>query len=290
MDQLIAETVKGLSETLTQPSLMNLDVADLKAVVAQGGLAVMLWGEAKLADGPEAVVREALNHPLLDADHAGATGALVHITGGPDMTLEFAHQVATAVTSSLGPEAAVKWGARILPQFEGRARVMAIMTGIRAIRPAPPPVAALPGPEPVTVPDVVPEPETFTPQEEPLPDLPIELPAVPVAAVAEDIAEPEPELPDIELPPAPLDFAAVPGMPEAPAPDPAGDAAHAALAVPELAAPTLEDFVPMPHAQAETLTVTVARSAGPTYELPPKAMAAAPAPGPAQAYGIDFLS
>jgi cell division protein FtsZ len=130
MDQLIAETVKGISETITQPSLINLDYADVKAIMGEGGVAVMLWGEAKTSDGASAVVSEALNHPLLDVDYRGATGALIHITGGPDLTLKHAEEVAEGLTYELDSHANVIWGARVLPTFEGRCRVMAIMTGI----------------------------------------------------------------------------------------------------------------------------------------------------------------
>ncbi len=130
MDQLIAETVKGISETITQPSLINLDYADVKAIMGEGGVAVMLWGEAKTADGANAVVNEALNHPLLDVDYRGATGALVHITGGPDLTLKHAEEVAESLTYELDAHANVIWGARVIPEFEGRIRVMTVMTGI----------------------------------------------------------------------------------------------------------------------------------------------------------------
>ncbi|MHB8634049.1 MAG: cell division protein FtsZ [Thermoplasmatota archaeon] len=133
MDQLISETVKGISETITQPSLINLDYADVKAIMGEGGVAVMLWGESKVSDGANAVVSEALNHPLLDVDYRGATGALVHITGGPDLTLKHAEEVAEGLTYELDSHANVIWGARVLPQFEGKCRVMAIMTGISSV-------------------------------------------------------------------------------------------------------------------------------------------------------------
>jgi cell division protein FtsZ len=132
MDQLIAETVKGISETITQPSLINLDYADVKATMGHGGVAVMLYGEAKNADGPAALVNATMNHPLLDVDYRGATGALVHITGGPDLTLKHAEEVAEGLTYELDSHANVIWGARVNPDFEGRCRVMAIMTGIQS--------------------------------------------------------------------------------------------------------------------------------------------------------------
>ncbi len=132
MDQLISETVKGISETITQPSLINLDYADVRAIMNCGGVAVMLVGEAKSQDKADNVVRAALNHPLLDVDYRGATGALVHITGGPDMTLKEADEIAEALTYELDPHANVIWGARVKKDYEGKVRVMAIMTGIQS--------------------------------------------------------------------------------------------------------------------------------------------------------------
>ncbi len=132
MDQLIAETVKGISETITQPSLINLDFADIKTVMSCGGVAVMLVGETKGQDKSDDVVRAALNHPLLDVDYRGAAGALIHITGGPDLTLSEAENIAQQITYELDPRANVIWGSRINPDFEGRARVMAIMTGVQS--------------------------------------------------------------------------------------------------------------------------------------------------------------
>ncbi len=132
MDQLISETVKGISETITQPSLINLDYADVKTIMSCGGVAVMLVGETKSQDKSNDVVKSALNHPLLDVDYRGATGSLIHITGGPDLTLKEAEEVAEALTYELDPHANVIWGARIDPTYEGKVRVMAIMTGVQS--------------------------------------------------------------------------------------------------------------------------------------------------------------
>jgi cell division protein FtsZ len=132
MDQLISETVKGISETITRPSLINLDFADVKAIMNAGGVAVMLVGETKSQDKSENVVRTALNHPLLDVDYRGATGALVHITGGPDLTLREAENIAESLTYELDSHANVIWGARIQKDYEGKVRVLAIMTGVQS--------------------------------------------------------------------------------------------------------------------------------------------------------------
>ena len=132
MDQLIAETVKGITETITQPSLINLDYADIRAIMGCGGVAVMLVGESKNQDKSSDVVRTALNHPLLDVDYRGATGSLVHITGGPDLSLKEAEEIASSLTYELSPDANVIWGARIKDDYDGKVRVMAIMTGVQS--------------------------------------------------------------------------------------------------------------------------------------------------------------
>jgi cell division protein FtsZ len=132
MDQLISVTVKGIAETITQPSLINLDYADVRAIMKGGGVAAMLVGEAKGQDKAKEVVRQALNHPLLDVDYSGATGCLLHITGGPDMSLKDAEQIAESLTYELDPHANVIWGARVSSEYEDKIRVLAIMTGVNS--------------------------------------------------------------------------------------------------------------------------------------------------------------
>ena len=128
MDQLIAEIVKGITETITLPSLINLDFADVRTIMEDGGVTMMLYGESDR--GAEEVVHEAMNHPLLDIDVAGATGALIHVTGGPYMTLEQASQVVDLMTSRIAPDANVIWGARQDPGFGDTIKVMSIITGV----------------------------------------------------------------------------------------------------------------------------------------------------------------
>ena len=128
MDQLVAEIVKGIVETITLPSLINLDFADIRAIMANGGVTMMLYGESDR--GPEEVVHEALNHPLLDVDITGATGVLIHVTGGPYMTLESANQVVDLLTAKVSENANVIWGARQDAGFGDTIKVMAIITGV----------------------------------------------------------------------------------------------------------------------------------------------------------------
>jgi cell division protein FtsZ len=130
MDQLIGETVKGISETITEPSLINIDYADVRAIMSKGGVAVMLVGESKQQNKAESVVRECLSNPMLDIDYRGATGSLIHITGGSDLTLTDAEEIATSLTYELDPHADVIWGARVRGDMEGKVRILAIMTGV----------------------------------------------------------------------------------------------------------------------------------------------------------------
>jgi len=98
----------------------------------QGGVAVMLVGETQDSNKTQEVVEDAMNHPLLDVDYRGASGGLVHITGGPDLTLKEAEGIADQITERLEASANVMWGARIQENYKGKVRVMAIMTGVQS--------------------------------------------------------------------------------------------------------------------------------------------------------------
>jgi cell division protein FtsZ len=130
MDQLISEIIKGMTEAITQPSLINLDFADLRTIVKQGGISTVLYGENS---DPEAVVREALDNPLLEVDCSGATGALVHISGGSNLTLKKANRVMQAIQEFLDEDANVIFGARVDENLQGNIRLMAVITGIADI-------------------------------------------------------------------------------------------------------------------------------------------------------------
>ncbi len=132
VDQIIAEIVQGICETLTTPSLINLDFADVCTIMRSGGASFMFVGEAKMKSGPEKIVQTALKNPLLDVDYRGATACLLHMTGGPDMTMKEAAAIAGALTQELDPRANVIWGARIRPDFTGKVRIMAIITGVKS--------------------------------------------------------------------------------------------------------------------------------------------------------------
>ena len=130
MDQLIAEITKGIVETIALPSLINLDFADVKTIMNDGGLSSALVGEGNVEDEAEEIVQEVLASPMLDVDWKGASGCLLHITGGSDLSLKKAANVASALTSELDPLANVIWGARVKEGCEGKIGLMSIITGV----------------------------------------------------------------------------------------------------------------------------------------------------------------
>jgi len=131
-DEVIARTVRGITETITQPSLINLDYADIRTVMGGKGLSVIAVGESQSVNKVEEVVEDTLKNALLDVDITGATGCLVHITGGAELTLGEANTVGEMLTDNIDPNAAVIWGSRIDPTFENKIEVIAIFTGVQS--------------------------------------------------------------------------------------------------------------------------------------------------------------
>ncbi|NCN99175.1 cell division protein FtsZ [Candidatus Pacearchaeota archaeon CG10_big_fil_rev_8_21_14_0_10_35_219] len=131
-NELVSTMIKGIVETITLPSLINLDYADVSSIMRNGDVAVIGVGEADSQSRVEEAVRQALTHPLLDVDYRGATGALIHITCGPDFKLDEFSGVGQLVTENLSPEAQVIIGARIDKNFGSKVRVITIMTGVKS--------------------------------------------------------------------------------------------------------------------------------------------------------------
>jgi cell division protein FtsZ len=131
-NELIATMIKGIVETIAIPSLVNLDFADVKAIMRQGGVCTIGVGESDSNARVKESVERALNNPLLDVSYDGATGALIHITGGNDLTLEEVNRIGEMVTTSLDAEAQVIWGARICDDMSGKVRVMTIISGVKS--------------------------------------------------------------------------------------------------------------------------------------------------------------
>ena len=131
-DQVLANMIKGIVETISAPSLINLDFADFKTIVRRGGVAVVGVGDSDAPNRAEEAVRNALRSPLLDVDYAGATGALIHVTGDNQMTIEEANRVGEIVTEMMDDNALVIWGARVNPEQDGRLKVTLVMTGVNS--------------------------------------------------------------------------------------------------------------------------------------------------------------
>ncbi len=131
-NELIATMIKGIVETIALPSLVNLDFADVKTIMKTGGLCVMGIGESNSEKKAEESVYRAMNNPLLDINYKGADGALIHITGGSEMTLEETSKIGELITQNLNPDANVIWGARIDDEMQGKIRVMTIVTGVKS--------------------------------------------------------------------------------------------------------------------------------------------------------------
>ncbi len=132
-NELVSTMVKGIVETITLPSLINLDYADVSAIMKNGGVAVIGIGESdSQSDKVNEAVQQALTHPLLDVDYKGAGGALIHVTCGPDLKLEEFDTIGRNVSENLNQEAQVIIGARINKEFTGRVRVITIMTGVKS--------------------------------------------------------------------------------------------------------------------------------------------------------------
>ncbi len=131
-NELISTMIKGIVETITLPSLINLDYADVSAIMKKGGLAVIGIGESDGQNKVNEAVKQALTHPLLDVDYTDANGALIHVTCGPDLKLEEFDTIGKIVTENISPEAQVIIGARISKDFSGKVRVITIMTGVKS--------------------------------------------------------------------------------------------------------------------------------------------------------------
>jgi len=129
-NELVSVMIKGIVEIISTPSLVNLDFADVKAIMSSGGVATVGMGMSDTNRRVEEAVTEALGNPLLDIDYTGATGALIHITGGEDMTLEEIDTAGQLITKSLHQDANVIWGARVDENYSKRIAVMSIMTGV----------------------------------------------------------------------------------------------------------------------------------------------------------------
>ncbi|MEM3852510.1 MAG: cell division protein FtsZ [Methanomassiliicoccales archaeon] len=134
-DEVLAQCIKGITEIVTKPGLVNIDFADIKTIMGQGGVAMIGMGESC---GPkdervEEALKQALTSPLLgDVDIREARGALIRVVGGSDMTLKEAQRVVEAAAGMMGPSARVIWGCSVEPESDGRIKVLVVITGVKS--------------------------------------------------------------------------------------------------------------------------------------------------------------
>ncbi|MGB2825891.1 MAG: cell division protein FtsZ [Thermoplasmata archaeon] len=136
-DEVLMESIKGLTEIITRPGLVNLDFNDVMTIMKNGGVAMIGMGEAdnksSRKERAEAAVEQALESPLLgDIDISSAGGALIRVVGGPDMTVSEAEKVAELVNDRINPRARIIWGCSVDPNSEGKLKVMVVLTGVKA--------------------------------------------------------------------------------------------------------------------------------------------------------------
>jgi cell division protein FtsZ len=132
-DEVLMRSIRGITEMITKPGLVNLDFNDLKTIMSSGGLAMVGIG---VSDDPDnrakMAVEAALNSPLLDVNVEGAMGALVSVVGGQDMTIADAEKVVEITSAKINPGARIIWGATVDPTLEHEIRVMLVITGVKS--------------------------------------------------------------------------------------------------------------------------------------------------------------
>ena len=131
-DAITCKAITGIADTIMFPSLMNIDFADVKSVMENGGFALISMGEGSGQDRIEHVVRNTMDHPLLDVSYEGAKGALLHIAGGTGLTLGEGIEIGEKISESFDLNADVKIGARLDPSMGSDISVTAIVTGVKS--------------------------------------------------------------------------------------------------------------------------------------------------------------
>jgi len=131
-DEILTNAVKGITELVTKAGLVNLDFADIKAVMSNGGVSLIGIGESDSNERAKEAVEKAINNPLLDVDISNASGALVNIVGGADMSLDEYRQIMEIIGSKISPEAKIISGAQISNDMEKSIKVLIIVTGVKS--------------------------------------------------------------------------------------------------------------------------------------------------------------
>lgn len=131
-DEILTNSVKGITELITKTGLVNLDFADVKAVMMNGGVSLIGIGESDSAERAKDAIEKAINNPLLDVNISEAKGALINITGGNDFSLDEYKKVMEILGSKISHDAKIISGAQISPDMEKTIKILLIVTGVKS--------------------------------------------------------------------------------------------------------------------------------------------------------------
>ena len=131
-DEILTNAVKGVTELVTSSGLVNLDFADIRAVMTDGGVSLIGMGESDTGQRALEAVEKAIQNPLLDVDISNSTGALINIIGGNDMSLDECKLIVETIGNKLNSEAKLIWGAKISQDMDKVIRVLLIVTGVKS--------------------------------------------------------------------------------------------------------------------------------------------------------------
>ncbi|MFC6836410.1 cell division protein FtsZ [Halomarina ordinaria] len=131
-DRVLMRSVKGMTELITKPGLVNVDFADVKTIMENGGVAMIGLGESDSENKARDSIRSALRSPLLDVNFKNANSALINVVGGPDMSIEEAEGVVEEIYERVDTDARIIWGASVDQDFESKMETMVVVTGVES--------------------------------------------------------------------------------------------------------------------------------------------------------------
>jgi cell division protein FtsZ len=132
-DEILAKAIGGLVWTITQPSMINIDFADVRSIMANRGVGFIAVGTGKGNDKVAIAAEQVLKNKLLDVDFEGADGALIHISGGNSLTIGDAIKAGEIITDKMDEKANIKWGARLMPGYDDMIEIVAIVCGVKGV-------------------------------------------------------------------------------------------------------------------------------------------------------------
>jgi cell division protein FtsZ len=258
-DDVLHMGVRGVTDLMVMPGLINLDFADIRTVMGEMGKAMMGTGEAEGQDRSRVAAESAISNPLLE-DHSmkGAQGVLINITGGLDMTLHEVDEAANRIREEVDPDANIIFGSTFDASMQGRMRVSVVATGIAAMAQQAPVLNYI-------------NPDMSRPIQTGQPALsrpvapPLSRAVMPTAAVAPQAAMAPAAAPPPAMATPPVPPAMSPQMQAAPLP-------------PVMQAPPVIEAPPAPAMQAPAIQAPITPAPAPVMEAPAAAPIAAPPP------------